>query len=761
MMQPYELSPPASLGHNEQLEMLKMSVQRIFDAEVLLESKVTDLESGDPSSRRVTPAWNQSTKTMWTLLVAKLLTRGTGTSKWHAMATRHSCEEIDAIKSEVETKTETVMDTLMDVKTDIQQDIKPDIKQDTMDATDATDATDKVDQMNVDSDELKTMLLDFIIADLPQRYDLALEWLHEEFYCDRMHQHNNPHYSPSYHRWHLSLLERSISVLDAKDKTLSRLLMDAPAISPQVIEFIRKTMEEPSRFVSCASTLRDLVAYRPPVREQCLKVLLDFCVNSDVKTRSTSIVVVKKWVPDHPIISLKVEAFATDTLRLLTMEPPADEEGEMSDSREMVAEAVDTMDLDQQVEKDYIKCEEVLLEQVEEKPEDKEKALEVLEVLEEEVLDEIMTDMSAQVEVNNDTTPNINTQATLEAQVQECGSMDQDTDMKEAVAKKERNEWSELDVVRHAELFFALCVKKHELLKDLFNIYINVHDRVQRLIRQHVYNLIKSIGMHSPKLIETIRHFPPGGETLVIRILVVLCDTVRPTSELVNAVMDIYHERQLDAKFLIPIISGLRKEDIRQNLPKLVELLNNTEAQRKVVKKVFSRIVSNTGAVNSPMAPTELLMALHKMEENVPLPKAVEAINICFTMPDTFEAKHVANALQHLVEQPKIPLLLMVTMIRTVTVYKNLNNFILSLLVKLISKKVWAYPKLWDGFVKCTERTLPNSVKVLCNVALPNAQLKDIVLKIPSVRSPLREYAEQNSIMRILVMMKDLGFIEE
>lgn len=31
--------------------------------------------------------------------------------------------------------------------------------------------------------------------------------------------------------------------------------------------------------------------------------------------------------------------------------------------------------------------------------------------------------------------------------------------------------------------------------------------------------------MHSPKLLDVIRNFPSGGETLVIRILVTLCDT--------------------------------------------------------------------------------------------------------------------------------------------------------------------------------------------------------------------------------------------
>ncbi|KAI9012661.1 Symplekin tight junction protein C terminal-domain-containing protein [Phycomyces nitens] len=677
-MQPYELSAPATLERHEQLEMLKMSVQRIFDAEALLEPQIIDSNPEDPasSSRRVASSWNQSTKTMWLLLVAKLLTRGMGNSTWRtAGASAGEGQDMD-----------------VDSKVDI-----------------------NAISHKSNPDELKTMLLDFIVADLPLRYDLALEWLYEEFYCDRMHQRTNPNYPSSYDTWHLLLLEKGIPALDAKDKTLSRLLMDAPAISTDVIELIRATMaKEPARFVACASTLRDLVANRPPVRDQCLEVLLNFCISPDVKTRSTSIVVVKKWVPDHPVISPKVEEFATNALRVLTTDPP---------SRESSVKEEPMEDIKKEAVEEGIKVK----------------------------VEEDATELSDFNEPPNEDTE----MAEPQIKIKEAIEGDDDED------EEEPNEWSELDVVRHAELFFALCVKKHELLKDLFDIYIAASDRVQRLIRQHVYKFIKSIGMHSPKLIDAIRRFPPGGETLVIRILVVLCDTVRPSPELVNAVMEIYRERQLDAKFLIPIISGLRKEDIRQNLPKIVELLNNTEGQRKVVKKVFSRIVSSTGSIKSPMAPTELLMALHKMEENVPLQKAVEAINICFTMPDTFEGKHVATALQHLVEQPKIPLLLMVTMIRTVTVYKSLSNFILSLLAKLISKRVWAYPKLWDGFVKCTERTLPDSVKVLANAALPNAQLKDIVLRIPGVRSPLREYAEQNSLMRILVMMKDLGFIEE
>ncbi|KAJ8651678.1 hypothetical protein O0I10_012746 [Lichtheimia ornata] len=640
-MKPYELSAPSTLGQNEQMELMKMSVQRIFDAEYQLQSKQPDTattaeDTMSSTSRRPLMAWNQSARSTWLLLLAKLLARGINNKYPGRPGTN---DDAQASSSSME-----------DTK---------------MEAVEGMDTTD-----------LKTMLVDFIAADLPTRYEIGLAWLNEEFLCDTECKRRDTSYEPQYFKWLQLLLTKGIPTLEGKDKTLTKLLLDAPAINTEAIDLIRKHMsDEPSRFVSCVSTLRDLVANRPPVRDMCLDVLLEYCTNPDVKMRSTGIVVVKKWVPDHPTIAPKVEAFAIKALHTLTGEPPA--------------KKVEAMDVDPPTE----------------------------------------------------------------------NGQEQDTEEEKKEQVEEPAEWSEQDVVRHAELFFALCAKKNDLLDELFNVYIQSADHVQRLIRQHIYNLIKSIGMHSPKLLDVIRNFPSGGETLVIRILVTLCDTVQPSIELVSAVKSAYQERNLDAKFLIPIVSGLSKEDLRHSLPKIVELLNNTDGQRKVVKKVFSRIVTSSATSPAAMNPTELLLALHEMEENVPLPKAVEAINVCFTMPDVFEAKYVSNALRYLIDQSKIPILLMVTMIRTVSVYKNLVQFVLNLLEKLIKKRVWTYPKLWDGFVKCTERTLPDSVKTVAT--LPKDQLKDILVRIPSIQAPLREYAEKNQLVQVLVLMNEMGLIEE
>ncbi|RUS32143.1 Symplekin tight junction protein C terminal-domain-containing protein, partial [Jimgerdemannia flammicorona] len=235
----------------------------------------------------------------------------------------------------------------------------------------------------------------------------------------------------------------------------------------------------------------------------------------------------------------------------------------------------------------------------------------------------------------------------------------------------------------------------------LFPVHANASDFVQRTIRQVIKGLIKSIGPQSPKLLNIIRNFPPGGDRLVIRILVVLTDTgrccfelvvmrsawfgcveeygvfvrllfysidcfpssfvaVRPSPELVKTVKAVFVERDLDAKFLIPIISGLTKDEIKQYLPRIVALLDGTPMQNQVVKRVFSRITTGVGNTSPPISSQDLLMALHDME-GIPPQKVVEAINVCFNMSEAFKSEIIAVVLQQLIDQPKIPGLSMMT----------------------------------------------------------------------------------------------------
>jgi symplekin len=61
-----------------------------------------------------------------------------------------------------------------------------------------------------------------------------------------------------------------------------------------------------------------------------------------------------------------------------------------------------------------------------------------------------------------------------------------------------------------------------------------------------------------------------------------------------------------------------------------------------------------------------------------------------------------------------------------------------TLLSRLITKKIWTNPPLWEGFIRCAKAIAPASFGAL--LQLPKEQLRELVDKQPSLKSGLREY---------------------
>lgn len=56
-------------------------------------------------------------------------------------------------------------------------------------------------------------------------------------------------------------------------------------------------------------------------------------------------------------------------------------------------------------------------------------------------------------------------------------------------------------------------------------MYIKSEALVKKSIEDNMTNMIKSIGMKSQDLVQLIREFPEGAESLVIRIISILCES--------------------------------------------------------------------------------------------------------------------------------------------------------------------------------------------------------------------------------------------
>ncbi|XP_026778272.3 symplekin [Pangasianodon hypophthalmus] len=297
--------------------------------------------------------------------------------------------------------------------------------------------------------------------------------------------------------------------------------------------------------------------------------------------------------------------------------------------------------------------------------------------------------------------------------------------------------WTEETVRQCLYLYLSLLPLNHRLVHELAAVYTEAIADIKRSVLRVIEQPIRGMGMNSPDLLLLVENCPKGAETLVTRCLHILTDKVPPSPDLVERVRDLYHKRVPDVRFLIPVINGLEKKEVIQALPKLIKL------NPIVVKEVFNRLLgtqhSEGSSSVSPLTPGELLIALHNIDSTkCDMKSIIKATNLCFGEKNVYTSEVLAVVMQQLMDQSPLPMLLMRTVIQSLTMYPRLAGFVMNILTRLIPKQVWKYPKVWEGFVKCCQRTKPQSYTVL--LQLPPAQLASVFERCPEMREPLLQH---------------------
>ncbi|KAF9209328.1 hypothetical protein BGZ59_010161 [Podila verticillata] len=575
----------------------------------------------------------------------------------------------------------------------------------------------------VHGQHMKDMMVNYVCSDFKQRRELALIWLHEEWYYDGICQRAGEQDREPQYLWCLYKILDGITSgthqLDAKDKGLTRFLLEVPELPEGAVDIIQKYCDDPARAQIGISCLRDVVNLRPPSRNHALDIVLRYTTHPERPQRNLAIVTAKKWYLEHATVGPRVEEYALaqlDTLKNFAIP-----------KREEIVQPPTT------------------------------------------ATDVKMEDAEATNKDRDEPMPNAPTEPAMTS----LGPVNP------AFAQAED------DVGRHLDLYLSLCAKNHSLLEVLFAHYSSYDPFIQRVIRIRIPPLIKAIKQDSPKFLALIRNFPLGAEMLVLRIINILTDGARPAPGLVSAVQEAVVQHDLNARFLVPIVSGLNKEEVLAALPRIVGLLKGTERERRTVTDVFLKLLTGTktsgASVAGPganglnrrnssvvaipgqslatissyqlsssqskdpvLSPSELLVTLHSMEDTVGWKAACEAMDICFNHPEIYKSEIIAVVLQQLLDQPVIPSLFMRTVIQAITLYKNLVGFVNSMiLARLVAKKVWTRPVLWKGFVRCAKLMQPTSSSVLAS--LPKPQLKEVLAMDPSLKEPVEAYVKAKS----------------
>ena len=140
---------------------------------------------------------------------------------------------------------------------------------------------------------------------------------------------------------------------------------------------------------------------------------------------------------------------------------------------------------------------------------------------------------------------------------------DEEVEMEEGEedAKDPATTWVPLDVLRYLELSFALCVKVPDLLDEIFAAYPQMSSDNRSSLEKHIAPLVSSMGPSNPKLQSLLRNFPAGADSLALSVFRVLSEKGRSPA-LVALVKGLVAERNVDPRFLVPIMPDLNKVSV-------------------------------------------------------------------------------------------------------------------------------------------------------------------------------------------------------
>lgn len=120
------------------------------------------------------------------------------------------------------------------------------------------------------SDTIRESLYMYIIEDFRKRIDIAVAWLCEEWYNDKIQTKIARNSKAHYEKWVLRVLDGIVPYLDAKDKVLTRFLSEIPDLSVEVLERVKGLARDPIMVNLSLTSLLYLVMMRPPAREIAL-----------------------------------------------------------------------------------------------------------------------------------------------------------------------------------------------------------------------------------------------------------------------------------------------------------------------------------------------------------------------------------------------------------------------------------------------------------------------------------------------------------
>ncbi|CAG8115750.1 unnamed protein product [Penicillium nalgiovense] len=170
------------------------------------------------------------------------------------------------------------------------------------------------------AESIRETLYRFILEDFRGRLNIAIIWLNEEWYNDRIRmksaanqrddseEDSEPTVALNYDTWATRLLDGFLAYLDSRDiKVLVRFLSEVPEVTIPITQRVASLAKDPERVNLCVQSLMYLVMFRPPAREMCLNTVEDVYQTYE-ESRPAAGKVLTKWRPQSTVLETAANA---------------------------------------------------------------------------------------------------------------------------------------------------------------------------------------------------------------------------------------------------------------------------------------------------------------------------------------------------------------------------------------------------------------------------------------------------------------------
>jgi symplekin len=200
-----------------------------------------------------------------------------------------------------------------------------------------------------------------------------------------------------------------------------------------------------------------------------------------------------------------------------------------------------------------------------------------------------------------------------------------------------------------------------------------------------------------------------------------------PAQELIDACIKIQESRLVDGKkdprFIIPVLSGMKRTELETRLPFLVATEDNVfkASLHRMSEKLKRQALSFREEVDEEpllgMTLCEQVVYLHRLDftaAKIPQKRYLEAIRLCMEYDDVYTDRVIMAALDNISnvalseQSQELPLAYMRTVILTCSKHETLHSWICHVLLpRLVECQIYNNGRQWEGWMRCA-RMLEN-----------------------------------------------------